>query len=90
MIMGWSTDFSTVPFDTEIYVYATDDQGYGYGTASIWDQGNPKGPTLVWTHGHRTSPINNGVERALMWHPMPEHPGIEALDAALAALKEEK
>jgi len=80
---GWSTDFSEAPTDTPLWVYATDDQGYGYGQAAIWKRGNPGEPKLFWLYPHRAA-VDNGVEKPLMWHLLPESPGLDVLDAVCA------
>lgn len=78
----WSDDFSKAPTDTPLWVYATDDQGYGYGQAVIWKRGNPESPKLFWSHPWRA--IDDGIEVPLMWHLLPASPGLEVLDAVCA------
>ena len=83
MSKGWSDDFSKAPTDTLLWVYATDDQGYAYGQAVIWKRGNPGEPKLLWSQPHR--PIDDGVEKPLMWHRMPKDPSLDVLDAVCLA-----
>lgn len=87
MSSGWSTDFDAAPIDTQLWVYATDDQGYGYGQAFIWKRGNPGPARLVWNVGNGVCDVNDGIERALMWHRLPSSPGVDALDAAAHAIR---
>jgi hypothetical protein len=86
---GWSTDFDEAPADTPLWVYATCDDGYGYGVAYKWRAGNPGQEKLVWSRDDlgTAHEVNDGVERALMWHRVPAYPGGEVLDAVAQAIR---
>lgn len=81
---GWSADFDAAPTDTPLWIYATDDQGYAYGVAAMWKRGNPGEPKLIWTGNGGHIRDVEGIEKALLWHLLPNGPGLDVLDAVCA------